>query len=193
MWVSAICPESRHLDVSTRRVHSTMMDCDDVSMPVRLQRQVEFLNASPKIGAVDIGVQVVSADLSPQFGFNLRQRQSLIDLDTLIGSGLVFSTIMAPLRISDCLIGVYEHMFIEQAKKENWLRDSSGIRTYDSQMCAEVLMLYRRHDQSIGHTGSGVLAAEASDVHSLMLRRLWSCSAGSDLGSLPSHAPWTDT
>ena len=41
-----------------------MMDCDDVSLPQRLERQVEHLRANQAIGVLGAGAQAVNADLS---------------------------------------------------------------------------------------------------------------------------------
>ena len=47
----------------------TFMDCDDVTMPERLQKQVEFLKSRPEIGAVGTRARVVNHDLTELLSF----------------------------------------------------------------------------------------------------------------------------
>ena len=42
----------------------TFMDCDDVTMPERLHKQVEFLKSSAEIGAVGTRAQMVNLHLT---------------------------------------------------------------------------------------------------------------------------------
>ena len=42
----------------------TFMDCDDISLRERLEKQASFLDSHPQIGAVGICVQLVNRDLS---------------------------------------------------------------------------------------------------------------------------------
>ena len=42
----------------------TYMDCDDITLPQRLEKQVDFLQANPEIGAVGACARVMNHDLT---------------------------------------------------------------------------------------------------------------------------------
>ena len=49
---------------SASGAYIALMDCDDVSLPKRLQKQVDFLQANPEIGAVGVCGQAVNEDMT---------------------------------------------------------------------------------------------------------------------------------
>ena len=80
---------------ASRGEYVTFMDCDDISLRERLEKQASFLDSHPQIGAVGICVQLVNRDLSTRIAeVNLPQRHCLIALDMFVGVGFVYATIM---------------------------------------------------------------------------------------------------
>lgn len=149
----------------------TIMDCDDISMPKRLEKQASFLEANPDIGVVGVSGRAVSADLAPLFDLNLQQQHCKIVLDLFVGVGLIYSTIM--LRGNSlCAIGGYE-----PGRRTSEERDLAWRLLYDLKLrfanLPEHLLLYRRHERSIGHTKDLNLLAERVEVPDRMLRQLW--------------------
>ena len=60
----------------------TFMDDDDISLPKRLEKQVEFLQSNPDIGAVGTCCRFVNHDLAPTFfDFIVPQQHALIGLE----------------------------------------------------------------------------------------------------------------
>ena len=72
------------------------MDGDDISLPERLQMQVDFLQSHPKIGAVGVGVAIVNDAMKPLTGWILDERHAVIVFDMLVGDpGIIRGAIMA--------------------------------------------------------------------------------------------------
>ena len=71
------------------------MDCDDLSLPQRLQKQVDFLRRNPDIAVLGTGVQAASEELHPLFNFDLPQAApALIVLNLFVGSFFIHPSIM---------------------------------------------------------------------------------------------------
>ena len=64
----------------------TMMDCDDISLPERLQKQVDFMQSNPEIGAVGVCGQAVNEDMTKLlFDLNAPERHCDIVLAMFVG------------------------------------------------------------------------------------------------------------
>ena len=74
--------------------YTTFMDCDDISLPERLEKQVAFLRANSNVEAVGTSGQAVSETLAPLFDLCMPQHHAIIVLDMFIGVGLIFNTTM---------------------------------------------------------------------------------------------------
>ena len=71
------------------------MDSDDISLPERLQQQVEFLESHPEIDAVGVGTRIVNEDLTPRLTYPLMECHALIVLGMLIsGPAIVRPSLM---------------------------------------------------------------------------------------------------
>ncbi len=73
----------------------TSMDCDDVSLPERLQKQVDFLQSNPNIGGLGTCARMVHEDLKTTIGnFNVPQQHAHIALNMFVGASFVGATVM---------------------------------------------------------------------------------------------------
>ena len=79
---------------ASRGTYITYMDCDDISLPERLQKQVDFLNSNPQIGAVGTYASVVNEDLEFLRVRKPQKHHALILLDHYIGDPFVYASIM---------------------------------------------------------------------------------------------------
>ena len=147
------------------------MDSDDISLPERLGRQVEYLQAHPEIGAVGVGTQVVDDALSPLGSVSLHQSHALIAL-TLVagGSALVRASLMLRRRF---LVsgGGYRNASGNHidADSELTLRLLGDMRIRYSNMM-DVLYLYRQHESNVS------LGYDPEDtwwIHRRALKQLW--------------------
>ena len=147
----------------------TSMDCDDVSLPQRLRKQVDLLQARPDIGAVGVSATKVSADLSETLiEYRLPRRHSLIVFAQFIGSGLIDATTMyrrACLRRA----GGFERGRRHGSDRELVVRLLGNTRIRFANI-SESLLLYRQHERSLMATQNRELIEE---LRARMLRLLW--------------------
>ena len=61
------------------------MDSDDISLPERLQMQVDFLQSHPEIGAVGVGVAIVDEAMTPRNDWSLHERHAIIVFEMITG------------------------------------------------------------------------------------------------------------
>lgn len=71
------------------------MDHDDISLPQRLQKQVEFLQHNPEVGLVGTHQRWVDQDLNPVPGYKLPLEHPLIVLNLFVGPALHGPTFVA--------------------------------------------------------------------------------------------------
>ena len=157
---------------ASRGEYVTFMDCDDVSLLNRLEKQAGFLDSNPEIGAVGICVQMVNRDLSTLIAeVNLPQRHCLITLDMFVGVGFVYATIMVR-REFLISVGGYEpgRRAGEDRELPARMLWQTGIRFAN---LSDKLLLYRRHEWSNSVNRDHELQAQAFEVLPLMLKRLW--------------------
>jgi glycosyltransferase involved in cell wall biosynthesis len=85
-------------------------DADDLNMPDRLQRQVDFLEAHPEVVAVGSRMQVIEPFGSPLYTTDHKLTHEEIEADFLSGSGWALPQPAAMLRKSVALkVGGYRH------------------------------------------------------------------------------------
>ena len=70
------------------------MDSDDVSLPARLEKQVDLLRSKPDIGGVGTQGHVVKSDLTPSHDFEAPVHHALIALSFFLRYGILGATIM---------------------------------------------------------------------------------------------------
>ena len=150
----------------------TFMDCDDVSLPERLSAQVECLESCPNIGAVGIGAKAVNHDLSTTLlDIVVPQQHCLIVLDMFVHIGFVYATMMIRREFLTAVGGC------EPGRRTAADRELAARMLWETQIrysnVPEILMLYRRHAQSMSRTRDEALERESRDVQVRMLDRLW--------------------
>lgn len=165
-----------------------MMDCDDVSLPERLQAQVNFLDANREIGAIGVGTQIVNEDLSPLFAYQLPQCHALILLSMIFGETAISrATIMARREILIASDG-YSTEFTMATDYEYFLRLVWQVRMRYASL-KSILYLYRQHEASImGQAKTHNLPAK---IHARReaLERLWGEAPAETLDLLQKLRP----
>ena len=168
----------RNLGVADARNHSTMlssgeyiavMDCDDVCLPERLGKQVDFLRNNPAIGVLGAGAQVVDEDLDPLYRFDLPEQHALIAFNLFVGSFLIHPTVMMRRELLGS-VGGYEPSRRTAVDPELWSRLMWRTRFAN---LPETLLLYRRHDAQNHTTRDAALIEQAWNVRQGLLKRLW--------------------
>jgi glycosyltransferase involved in cell wall biosynthesis len=126
------------------------MDADDVSLPDRLARQMEYLQSHPNCVVVGAAVRFIAADGTPiARGFRRPRGHEEIDAFHLrrMNSALAHPTVMMR-RNAVVAVGGYRPEFEPAEDLDLWLRLAERGRLANS---GEVLLEYRVHPTSVTH------------------------------------------
>lgn len=155
-----------------RGQYFTRMDCDDISLPERLEKQVDFLQSHLEIGALGANRRVVNHDLSTiLYPHILSQQHALIALDWFISPMFMGATLM--LRRDFLLaVGGFSDRVIDSADTElvSRLLGETPVRFAN---LFDVLYLHRRHERNIDKS-AGTLAYSSNEaIRMSIFKRLW--------------------
>ena len=82
------------------------MDCDDISLPLRLEKQVNFLETNPGIGIVGVCAKTLNYDLTETLmNWDVPRCHALIVLTTFLGYGFVGASIVCRRDILHTVVG----------------------------------------------------------------------------------------
>ena len=70
------------------------MDCDDVSPPERLQKQLDFMESNPEIGVLGTCALVVDHVMNPIFDYRVPEKHAHIALNMFLGWCVVGASVM---------------------------------------------------------------------------------------------------
>ena len=174
-------PLERNLGIAGARNHGmaqacgeyiTIMDCDDISLPRRLEKQAAFLRAQPRIGAVGTGGRAMSADMSTlRFELKAPQRHGIIVFRTLLGLSFIYTTVMTRAGLLRA-VGGYRADLRTSEERDLYWRLLWQTRTRFANL-PDMLYLYRQHEQSMQFDLASHLEADRYQVRQAILRQLW--------------------
>ena len=146
-----------------------MMDCDDVCLPERLQKQVDHLRRHSAIGVLGAGAQAVDEDLRSLYAFNLPEHHALIVYNIFVASFLIHPTVMMRRELLQS-VGGYERDSQTAIDVELWTRLMWRTRFANH---PETLLLYRRHPAQHHTTRDAAMKQQAREARARLLTRLW--------------------
>lgn len=150
----------------------TIMDCDDISLPQRLEKQVGYLQTHPEIGAVGTAGAAFAPDMSARlFDLNVPQEHGIIVFATLIGLSFIFSSVMTRAELLRAVGGYQSGLRIAEERDLYWrLLWQEGARFAN---LPDALYHYRLHDESNSHSHDRELDRQRREVRQTILRQLW--------------------
>ena len=150
----------------------TGMDSDDISLPLRFERQAACLEAHPEIGAVGTFYRKCDEDLSPLPFVQLPSRHPVMALHLVLFTRIVMksSPMMSRCEFLDRR-PLYDPALIVSPDVELYLRLmwEKGIRFYN---LPEELYLYRRHGSTQFKRHRAIQRKVAIEIRSRALRQL---------------------
>jgi len=140
------------------------MDADDISLPIRLEKQVEFMNSYPDVDICGSWVALIGERQGEEWQHPLGHFS--IYARMLFGSALAHPTVMMRASsISDARIFYDERVFYAQ-DYDMWSRALPGLKMAN---LGQVLLYYRIHTQSVGSK----YRADQLRMHGAIYRRLF--------------------
>ena len=146
-----------------------MMGNDDICLPDRLRRQVNFLDANPPIGVVGGNIHVVDQDLGFRFESNLPLEHALVTWGLYFSASVADPTTMIRRELL-VVAGGYDEDCRTADDTELWTRLIQQTRFAN---LPDILMLYRRHPGAISVKHREKQRAEGSAVRRKALELLW--------------------
>jgi len=149
--------------------YRAIQHADDISLPFRLEKEVQYLDEHPNIYLVGTWMQYIdeSSNVLPKDGWWLRQVKYISDDAAVIHNKLlemnclVHTSVMFRKEIAG-LVGFYDPHMVPAEDYDYWLKISEK---HDIGIIREVLVQYRRHHKQISNLDNGQLmkvkAAEA--------------------------------
>ena len=134
------------------------MDCDDISLPTRLEKQVIFLNTHPDVGVCGTWVKLfMGADYVIKYPITHEE----IKCQLLLGCQLAHSSVMLRKKVL-----LDHHLYYDVNCKlaedyELWTRCSYVTKLAN---IPEVLVKYRWHAEQISQIDAGALDIYSSDI-----------------------------
>ena len=150
--------ENRGLSVTLNRAialargkYLARQDQDDISFPLRLQKQVEFLEANPDIGIVGTHAEIWDGDVSTNRLLQHPVNDASIKFSLLFDSYFVHSSVMFRRAVIEDVGGYSE----DKARQppEDYELWSRVARKFKVANLPEVLMAYREVHGSMSRTG----------------------------------------
>ncbi len=125
-------------------------DCDDISLPRRLEKQTAYLNANPRIGAVGVAAHIVTEDLQPLRTYNVPTNSSFIAFNLVNrGANMIFAAMLARREYLEASGGYHsDFKILEDNELFTRMIWKTGIRYAN---IPEILYLYRQHGASLSH------------------------------------------
>lgn len=143
------------------------MDSDDVSLPQRLEKQVEFLRANPDIGVVGTRARLTDACLKPFVDYRVPERHVHIAYNILLGRSVVGASLVFRREVLNA-VGGYE---LSRKRGEDIELIARLICRTRFANLPEWLYLYRQHEDQRFYTRTSV--RDWADLMRRLLCRLW--------------------
>ena len=143
------------------------MDCDDVSLPYRLEKQVDYLNKNPDIDTC--GTWFTS------FGRKRKKVGKTEERDEFIRSHLIFNpsichpTVMFSLNSLRNYRLCYDEKYVHAEDYALWVRAMNFLKFANIQ---EVLYLYRIHPDSVSCSHSIIQERTANSIRKELLKKM---------------------
>ena len=144
------------------------MDADDISLPERLEKQVEFLNAHPDIGVLGTWMELINENSVPQNKVRVPTSPWLIGWSLIFANCMVHSSVMMRRDIVEQL-GFYRPEALHAEDYDLWARISSITKLAN---IPEVLLRYRISKERISSQHSQTQEQNSVQIIQSMVTRL---------------------
>ena len=157
---------NRGINSSTSR-YIARMDCDDISLPQRLEKQVAFLEHHSDIGICGSGIEIIGKKSDDRAGFF--NDDAMIRSSLIFDSGFAHPAVMISRQLlHECNLR-YDETFTHAQDYDLWARAAAYTKFAN---LPETLLRYRVHAESAGRKSGTKQRAMADRVRRQQLARL---------------------
>ena len=152
------------------------MDADDISLPTRLEQQVEFLESNLGVGCLGTNFQFLDSPADTSWIQYYSAEDTKISL--LFGCGLCHPTVM--LRTSELRSHrlTYPAAYPHAEDYGFWVKVSDCTRIAN---LPQVLLSYRQHDRQVSKTKNVIQCRSIAEIHKQQFQRLGICPNKADM------------
>jgi glycosyltransferase involved in cell wall biosynthesis len=143
------------------------MDCDDISLPKRLERQVEFMNLNPDVGICGSWVKTIGEKKG--YLWNFPTSFSEIKTKLLFRCTFAHPSIMIRKSMFTKHNLYYDSNYLHAEDFELWQR---SCEYFSLRNIPEVLLKYRILSSSISHSNSEIQSMTLRRIHEKTILRL---------------------
>ncbi|OGR33185.1 MAG: hypothetical protein A2091_02805 [Desulfuromonadales bacterium GWD2_61_12] len=143
------------------------MDADDISLPLRLSRQVEYLDNHPEVGICGSWLEAFADDIRTQWVVPTKHDEIICSL--VFESVMYHPTVMLRKQLLADHGLRYDALYPHAEDYELWSRCGQYFQLANMD---EVLVYYRLHEQSVGQTQATTKLQSANRVRGKMIERL---------------------
>ena len=144
-------------------------DADDVSVPGRFERQIDFLQKNPQVGLVGSAMQIINEAGTPAETYRQPETDSSIRFRLLFNNALIHTSVV----FRRDLVGrhglTYDSRFRHVEDFELWTRFLNVTEAYNFQ---EALVQYRVLSSSVSQRNQAEQAQRADEISANQLRSL---------------------
>ena len=149
------------------------MDADDISMPKRFEKQIDFMDVHCEYGVCGTGVIIFQDDeYICQRMFSESHKALRVDL--IFGNALAHPTVMIRKSISESVLLRYDEDFEKAEDYELWTRISNNIQIHSIK---EPLLKYRIHENQVSTSSNTQQRNAAMNVRYNVMKRILGNSA----------------
>ncbi len=177
------------LNAAKAKLYATM-DSDDVSLPERLRKQVNLLQAKPEIGAVGVHCRTVDANMRPKYDRQPPARHALILLNHFVGLQSA-PFVHASLMMRRCLVleaGGYD-VSINYSSDCDLITRMLGLTRFAN--IPERLYLHRRRPGQRTTHDNPRRDQDIIEVRQRALERIWGEAPLDSIDRLGRIKPWS--
>jgi len=147
-----------------RGAYVARMDADDISLPLRVERQVAELDARPDLGVLGTQVRYIDAAGRPIGVWNLPVGQELVRWTLFFGTPLAHPSVM--MRRELCLRHPYANDAVHAEDYHLWVRLAAETELDN---VPEILFERRVHGDSVSDRNAQVQTQSAAEVQRLAI------------------------
>lgn len=129
----------------SRGQYIARMDCDDISHPERIAKQVAFMEANPEVGVLGTGIFIIDRNGKRKYKFRYPTKHNFLHWSLCFYSPIVHPAVMIRKNLL-MKVGGYDHGMVHAEDYDLWRRLIKKTRFSNLQ---DYLLCLRKHESNV--------------------------------------------